>query len=875
MEGYTKDSVLKRDSDLGFPSPHALLISASAGTGKTYTLTHRYVQFLLSDAIKDVNGTPTNDIRNLLAITFTRKAAKQMKTKILELLADIAMGKNPEKNRDGMLPLLSLSEVVLREKAAAQLNFILDNYSDFHIQTIDKFMARVMRSAADELGLRPDQEISTDYASLVDTALYAVFSRSDTSIRAQIDNFLQNMPAAGSYKWNPISDMKAIFENFLMQENKLYGTFHLREEGERKAGIKKVFKEVLTLSQSLAAIVPDKVDETTKKIIGKDIEDDVLYQHIEEYRSQLGTHGILCRVRINKEGKLTLDDKALRIKLALDEQISALVELLSASYFNAYIVLYDVFKRHLRQVERSPSMGMHIQQISKMLSDQLNKGTVPEIYLKLGDTLYHYLIDEFQDTDKIQWRNLRALIEESLSQGGSLFMVGDLKQAIYMFRNADYGIMKDLLLAQATRHSKYLSLDSLPNGIEVKDLTINRRSGGHILDYVEDVFQNRLKDYLAREGLVDVTGLTSFPQKVEQEKKDSGFVKIKTVRYGTADEKAAGAKQALLEILKGDGVSGGVISRFLWKDILILVQRNNHIKSVVAWLNEARIPVVSSSSLDIRTRTIIAETIALLQFLDSPVDDLSFAQFIAGNIFAAHHTGNGLAPSAFKQKVTELMHAWRFQGKGYLYTWFQNYPAFSAIWKSDFERLFASVGYKPVYELVSDMYKTFHVFEHFSNESACLVKFLDTVNTLQAEGVHDIKGLLAHARNNGGEDKSAERFSIALPEYTNAVNVMTFHGSKGLERSVIINLISDEKDPTDPLYIHKSDTEDPDVLLYRITKEDTKLSRTLDAIKISRETEEMAQTLNTLYVITTRAKQELYHIVITQKTKETHEKSAS
>ena len=98
--------------------------------------------------------------------------------------------------------------------------------------------------------------------------------------------------------------------------------------------------------------------------------------------------------------------------------------------------------------------------------EYLNEEIVPDIYFRMGETIYHFLIDEFQDTSLIQWHNLFPLFENSLSQGGSLFVVGDTKQAIYGFRNADYTIMKE-----------YERTNPFPSAAHyVKELTTSRRS---------------------------------------------------------------------------------------------------------------------------------------------------------------------------------------------------------------------------------------------------------------------------------------------------------------------------------------------------------------------------------------------------------------
>ena len=125
--------VLEGDKTLKFP--HALLISASAGSGKTYTLTQRYVQFLLSEKV------PNNDLPNILAVTFTNNAAKEMKARILAWLKELALDKDCAK-MDETLRLVSLSRDEAHKKAQALVDRVIANYSDFHIQTIDSFLAR-------------------------------------------------------------------------------------------------------------------------------------------------------------------------------------------------------------------------------------------------------------------------------------------------------------------------------------------------------------------------------------------------------------------------------------------------------------------------------------------------------------------------------------------------------------------------------------------------------------------------------------------------------------------------------------------------------------------------------------------------------------
>ena len=156
--------VLEGDKTLKFP--HALLISASAGSGKTYTLTRRYVQFLLSEKV------PGNDLTGILAVTFTNNAAKEMKARILAWLKELALDKNCRK-MDETLQLVSLSREEAHKRAGELVDRVIANYSDFHIQTIDSFLARIMSASVDELKLPLKAEITMAYDVLIDLALYS------------------------------------------------------------------------------------------------------------------------------------------------------------------------------------------------------------------------------------------------------------------------------------------------------------------------------------------------------------------------------------------------------------------------------------------------------------------------------------------------------------------------------------------------------------------------------------------------------------------------------------------------------------------------------------------------------------------------------
>ena len=142
-------SVLEKDTEIRFPQ--VVLLKASAGSGKTHALTERFVQFLLSDKI------PKNHLKNILAITFSNNAAREMKERILSWLKDIYFG-DPTKIEE-ISEILSLKKEDLPAKAGITIDDILKNYTELQVKTIDSFMTSIYKASAIDLGYSPDFEI--------------------------------------------------------------------------------------------------------------------------------------------------------------------------------------------------------------------------------------------------------------------------------------------------------------------------------------------------------------------------------------------------------------------------------------------------------------------------------------------------------------------------------------------------------------------------------------------------------------------------------------------------------------------------------------------------------------------------------------------
>ncbi|MCX5784965.1 MAG: UvrD-helicase domain-containing protein [Elusimicrobia bacterium] len=849
----TAAPVLKSDTELKFP--HALLISASAGSGKTYTLAQRYVQFLLSEKI------PDHDLENILAVTFTNNAAKEMKTRILDWLKEIALKPDSQK-MDETLRLVDISRADAQKKAAALVERVIDNYSDFHIQTIDSFMTRVMTASVNELDLPLNPEITMSYDDLIELALYSMFSRlgTDKDLKANIDTFLNILPEKGAYPWNPVLRIRDYFAAFLNEEGKTKGEIISDDSGAPGKAREQLWGDILRACGELKKKIKP---ELMKGSLAAAIENKDINAFISNYSFENWLLNGGRKNRTTGEFPVTPDTK--KDLEYLSELVRQLLMADALSYFHPYTSIYSRFKAELERVKRGKTDIIHINDVNKKLSTYINANVAPDIYLKLGERINHYLIDEFQDTNKLQWDNFKPLIEESLSGQGSLFMVGDIKQAIFMFRNADYKIMRDLLTyAEGKKdHCDNLELASVGGRLELVNLPVNYRSGGKILDYVNAVFKHDLKNRKELAG-EDVTELTSYEQAPQKERAAAGFVQTISLEAEniTDDQVERGELLKIIESAR---------KRYPLNEIAILAAKNKRIKPVVEWLTAAHIPVASLSSLDIRERRVIAELLALLKFLETPADDSAFAAFVTGEIFrkAASVARSELLEFIFQTRASHRSQVTGLKSQGIsatyhniLYPHFKDHPKYSKYWARFFDELFRKTGYLPLYELCALIYLKFELFRHFPDESAFLSKFLNIVSKAQSAGITGVRGFLDFAR--GDDESRGTAFSIILPDYLEAARVMTFHKAKGLGFSVVINLIYEDRDLADVMYF---DETPEGIKVYKIIKSAAAQLPELGRVYESKKTDGNVQDLNLLYVIETRAKEELYNLVIRKKRK--------
>ena len=806
--------------------PHILVITASAGSGKTYSLSERYISFLLAPDIKASS-------RHILAITFTNKAAGEMKGRIISSLKEIGLGDSG-----------------LRESALLALDELLDKYSDLRVQTIDSFLASATRSSALELGLPPHFEIALDPSPALNfvmdellSQVYPVKSLNGVHqdsrggprriTRLFLGLLYELLRVDEETGWDI---KKVILKNVgdlrkqrFLKGGELKRVFSYRDVQRRRDDLRKALRDFLRSGEGALDFKKSFVGAVSKFIKEEQ------YQPWESRMFLKGEVEELCK---KNSRPLPEHQKAWE---EIREALSSLAELTAHCRFAPFLNFIDLFEDDLQSF-KNRSQIIFIEDLNIHLKKFLTEeGIVPEVYFHLGDRISHFFIDEFQDTSRLQWENLFPLIEETLSKGGSLFYVGDRKQAIYRFRGGE-----SALFEKAKRSFPSIEGKSL----EERFPETNYRSRENIVSFISRTFSVENLALWAQavdlsEEVLDLSPLLGTyahsAQKIDPKgERKGGLVWVERISPREPlkkEELDIATGKRLVDLIRND-----ITPRFPPRDIAILVRTNTEASWVTGVLTGAGLPVASEKTLDISSNGLIRELVSFLSFLDSPVDNFSFACFLSGDIF--------LKISALTRGEIFSFLLESRRGEGQLYTLFRE--KFPEVWQEHLEEYFQAVGFLPPYDLINRLLKKYKVLENFPDEEGFFYQFLEVLKQSEAEGGNNLKAFLDLWYSS---EKKKENFQVVLPEYTNAIRVLTIHGAKGLGFPiVIIPFIYLNKAPIREVYERR----DGDFVPYRINRKQAGISRKLKQLYREEFTSQLLDELNAFYVASTRAGDELY-----------------
>jgi exodeoxyribonuclease V beta subunit len=453
-----------------------LAYSASAGSGKTYALSIRYIALLF------LGQNPSS----ILAATFTKKAANEMKQRVLKFLKSLPFDSQLVENLSKASGLSS-QEILSKQPVVLEKFIKSQNY----IVTLDSFFNSILRSCSLEIGLDANFAIKDNaHEELQEHFLKELKSSSQLTTLSKLSLNLQKRKAS------EVMDLLALlYQLDAILPDSSYSAYNLKElEGKIDSLRLEILEKIKALGVSKSAI----------NIFAKEEFKDFITQGVFEKES-LSEHRFFAKYLKQDE---SLDGSFLALKELIANYHIKLEQTLLYYIFE----LYNGYKSsRLTQIGANGELDFNdiLYYTYRLISSEITKDF---IYFKLDSKFKHILLDEFQDTSSLQFLILEPLIEEIFAGRGSsdfrsFFYVGDTKQSLYRFR----GGVEELFEYLANRYN-----------IEIENLDTNYRSAKNIVEFTNRCFRDTIGGYVDQkahskiEGYVEVIKSEDLLQKCKE-----------------------------------------------------------------------------------------------------------------------------------------------------------------------------------------------------------------------------------------------------------------------------------------------------------------------------------------------------------------------
>jgi ATP-dependent exoDNAse (exonuclease V) beta subunit len=819
-----------------------VVYKSSAGSGKTYTLVKEYLRLALCDA-KKLNY----NYKRILAVTFTNKAASEMKSRVIEALNQISHKSMPSVGKT-LCEELKTSEEELRNRARIVLSHILHHYSDFSIGTIDSFTHKIVKTFAHDLKLPVNFNIELDTAGFYEKVISELFNQigEDEYVSKLLKEFALSK-AEDNAGWDPEKQIKE-FSKLLLKENsdeyleklKRFNADELEKFRQQFIDYIYYYKDFLKTEAQKALTIIRKnnlsADDFKFKKNGpqnfftKCSNTSVLPADTESAR-------IKDAIENNQWAGTTSSDKKQIIETIspeLNAFANKLIAFVKENY--AYFSLCELLSKQmyplmlLKKIEeislekKQEERLVFISEFNQKIFEIINNEPTPFIYERLGERYHHYLLDEFQDTSSLQWQNILPLLDNSLSNGWFNLIVGDGKQSIYRWRNAN--VKQFSLLPHIDNPAEQFTIEeralSLHRNFEQRYLETNYRSVKTIVEFNNSIFES-LKETLLSGEYKDIYD------------KQAQIIKNENLGYITVNLNKV-EKDELENITNNEiiaQINSSLEAGFEYKDICILARKNSHGNTIANFLMEQKIPVISSDSLLLKNNFEINTILCYLNYLVNNHDGISAAAVI-----------NYLFQS--KQISESDFHT-------YLHLLSKNKSLFEILKSCNIDLNENNLSLNNLLDNCIEIITALNL-----NQTAYpyIRFFLDEVNEFLVSKNSNISSFFEWW------ERRAEKASMIIPENTNAVRIMTIHASKGLEFPVVIIPYCNWGiyQSTDAWVNIKNDRVNLPTTVISLTKKVAE-----SGFEIELETEQQEQlldNLNLLYVAFTRAVERLHIIAI-------------
>ncbi len=855
---------------------------SSAGSGKTYTLVKEYLKLALH------NSSPSY-YKRVLAITFTNKAAEEMKERILNQLTIFSKAKNKgaylpkllaKKEHDLLITLVTeinerysfakVTEKMLLERADKTLSHILHHYSDLSISTIDSFVHGIVRSFARDMELDTEFEVTLDQKKIlkntIKTLLGEVGNQQDLTplvmqfIHTKIDD---------AKSWSIQNDLEKfgeiIFKDSAQEElKKLQDISASQYKAIRKklyAEIKKFEKKIENIAENALNMIAQSGLETT------DFSSSTIPLFFirlkDNPEKKLNISKTLAKMIAEESNWLPVKNKGKKpllvpIKDKIKDYYFELVDLLENDEMNAYLrrklILKNFHSNTLlnyinayTEAWKLENNTVLISDFNKMISRIVVNNPAPFIFEKIGEHYLHILIDEFQDTALLQWQNFLPLIDNSLSKGKFNMVVGDAKQAIYRWRDGE--VMQFVKLPEVYRPmNKHLA--SIGNVLKQnhlnEELDTNYRSSKEVIEFNNQLYKHLAAHLGNYQNIYD-----NVSQKVG--KNNRGWV---TLEGYTGKEKIEKTDNQFTFIL--DKIIAALDDGYQQKDIAVIVRTNDEGKDIAEKIldntlvqklasptNKATknciakgLSVITSESLLLKNNIRVKTLIALAKITANPNDDAAKVTVIT-NLSNLELLIDPLHQILQRYKKTEKSTNGKRKKTSLDFSLFmqQYFPNYHS------EKLKT----KGIYEIMESFVQMFH----FETSSDNYLEFF--MHSVMRDPTLSLHSFLTWWEDYG------TKLSVGESAGSDGIRIMTIHKSKGLQFPVVIFPIKNAKEKASTIWLGEDAAVGMPTALVKILAIEKNIA-------ISPEIEEEKNKLfldliNGLYVATTRSEDRLHLLV--------------
>ncbi len=799
------------------------IIKASAGSGKTYTLTLEYISLLLTDNSRRDDDCPdkprlyrgsTKDFyhpreyhRHILAVTFTNKATEEMKQRIvleLSILAGIGPEGKTSKYLNDLCKLFGTSENDIKNAAKAVLTELLFDYTNFNISTIDSFFQIILRTFAAEVNIPYDYDIELNEDYVLQVGIHDFLTsisanqKEHTQALGWLNKYVNEQLRKGT-EWNPFI-LGTRFSERQSQDNLFSLASFINKETYRN--VHSEMDQYLTDSPSADTNSGSSKIGRFQDIINKKINSGTarLKNAIDAAQKAIGNSSYSTKARgcfaswLNKYAPLADSFSADMLKDLLKYNGSISDSLKKGSnplpqdakdfndgYNNALEALYELLiytsiNKNMYQLGllgyiaknvtkfRQDNNLIQLSDTNQLLADIITDDDAPFIYERIGTRINNFLIDEFQDTSAMQWNNMKPLLSQSLSMGYDNLIIGDEKQCIYRFRNSAPSLLQNEV--EKTFKGTLKPTDPMSR---------NWRSTPNVIK-----FNNALFHHLAEKtgSLTDtysnVIQLTNSNERNGKKRAINGFIRIEMRSKDEMKNVAASIPELIYSIIDRG---------YKQSDIAILVDRNSEGATIIEQLLEYNKNKADSSRDDLNV--VSSDSLLLInspsiRLIVSHLRYLGISESLTGT------SDEIKTKKALNEKLHRIL---------------RQYERNINIGKTPAEAL-DDCFTKP--DDAEDSLKDIRRFMPQNTESYSLVSVVERIinAVLSDEARHDENPFIQafqdlvidfSSRYNASIlsflrwwDRTGSKFSISSPAGADAINVMTIHKSKGLEFPCVI-----------------------------------------------------------------------------------------